>query len=133
MTVGLSVAIANDILDALCKNAALSTIPVSAFWVQLHTGDPGSAGTANVAGNDTRKQGTFGTVASGGAIANTAALSWSTSEVDTSEDYTHFSAWSAAGAGTFLMSGLITSNPVIVGDQFTLAIGDLDLVLSIAS
>jgi hypothetical protein len=133
MAVGLSAAIANDILDAICKNDALTTLPVAAVWVKLHVGDPGSAGTANAAGNTTRKQVTFGSAASGGAISNTAALTWSTSEVNTSEDYTHYSAWSASSAGTFLFSGTVTANPVTAGDQFDVAIGDLDFTLSIAS
>lgn len=133
MATGLSAAIANDVLDALCKNDALTTLPFAAVWIKLHIGDPGAAGTSNAAGNTTRKQATFGTVASGGAISNTADISWSTGEVTTSEDYTHFSAWTASTAGTFGFSGPITANAVTAGDQFTIATGDLDLTLSVAS
>lgn len=132
MALGLSSAIANDILDALCTNSALTTLPVTEFWIQLHTNDPGSAGTTAVAGNATRKQVTFGT-ASGGAVSNTSAVSWTTGEVDTSEDYTHWSAWTASTSGTFLCSGLMTANAVTVGDTFTIPIGDLDLTLSTAA
>jgi hypothetical protein len=133
MATGLSSAIANDVLDALCKNDALTTLPVAAVWIKLHTADPGAAGTTAAATNTTRKQATFGSVASGGAISNTTDISWSTGEVTGSEDYTHFSAWTASTAGTFLFSGPVTANAVTAGDQFTIATGDLDLTLSVAS
>lgn len=133
MAVGLSPAVANDILDALTSTArALSTIPAD-FWIQLHTADPGVAGTTAIAGNATRKQVTFGTIASGGAISNTVAVSWTSGEVDTSEDYTHWTAWSASSAGNFLCSGTMTANAVTVGDEFTIPIGDLDLSLTVAA
>ena len=49
------------------------------------------------------------------------------------EDYTHFSAWTASTAGTFLFSGTITANAVTIGDTFTIPVGDLDVSLAIAS
>jgi hypothetical protein len=131
MALGLSEALANEILDALTRNTAPTILPVSTFYVQLHAGgEPGAAGTGTVAGNATRKQVTFGTAADGGAIANTAAVSWSTSEVDTSEDYVYFSAWTAATSGTFLCSGTITANPVTTGDEFTYPVGAFDLTFT---
>lgn len=133
MALGLSSAIANDVLDALCTNSALTTLPVTAFWIQLHvTAEPGAAGTSNVAGNATRKQVTFGTAASG-AVTNTSAVTWTTGEVDTSEDYLYWSAWTASTAGTFLCSGTMTANAVTVGDEFTIPVGDLDLTLTVAA
>ena len=131
MTTGLSPAVANDILDAIGNNSAVTTLPITELWIQLHTGDPGSAGTANIAGNATRKQVSSGSP-SGGAMANDAALTWSAGEVDTSEDYTHWSGWTASTAGTFIISGLVTANAVTVGDQFEIAVGDLDVTLSTA-
>jgi hypothetical protein len=74
MATGFAASVSNDVLDALCLNGSLSTLPLAALWIKLHTGDPGAAGTANAATNTTRKQATFGTPASGGAIANTVAL-----------------------------------------------------------
>lgn len=132
MAVGIAVALANDILDALCANSAFTTLPVATFWIQLGTADPGAAGTGtgNPAGNATRKQVTFGSAAAGGAISNTVAVSWTSGEVDTSEDYTHWTAWTASTAGTFLFSGTMTANPVTAGDTFTIAIGDLDLTIT---
>lgn len=130
MAVGISSGEANKILDAL-GNATNYTAP-TAFWIELHTADPGSAGTTAIAGNATRKQVSFG-AASGGTISNDTAVSWSSGEVDTSEDYTHWAAFTASSAGTFICSGTMTANAVVVGDTFTIPIGDLDLTLSIAA
>jgi len=130
MAVGLASAQAAAILDAI-GNAANYTAP-TAFWIQLHTADPGAAGTTALAGNATRKQVSFG-AASGGAISNDAAVTWTSGEVDTAEDYTHWSAWTASTAGTFICSGTMTANAVLVGDQFTVPIGDLDLSFTVAA
>ena len=132
MAVGLASGEAAKILDAL-GNASNYTAP-TAFWIQLHTADPGAAGTNAVAGNATRKDLTaaMGT-ASGGAITNTSAITWTTGEVDTSEDYTHISYWDASSAGTFLASGTMTANAVTVGDEFTIPVGDLDASFATAA
>jgi hypothetical protein len=126
MTVGLSATVANAILDALCRSVAW-TDP-AAVYIQLHVGDPGSAGTSNAATNTTRQQATFGAGASGGAISNTVAITWT--NVAGSEDYTHYSAWDASTSGNYLFSGTVTANAVTAGDTFTIAIGDLDVTLT---
>ena len=133
MALGLSATVANDFLEWLFNASAMATAPAN-IWIQLHTGDPGASGTANVAGNATRKDLTaaMGAAASG-AITNTAAITWSTGEVDTSEDYTHWALFDASSAGNFLLSGTMTANAVTVGDEFTIPIGDLDTTLSTAA
>lgn len=130
MATGFSSTYSGYALDAI-GNAG-SSFTVSTPYIQLHTGDPGAAGTSNVAGNATRKLVSFG-AASGGAIANDAAIEWTTGEVDTSEDYTHWSLWTAATDGTFVLSGTMTANAVVSGDEFSIPVGDLDLTLSTAS
>lgn len=133
MAVGLSATIANDFLEWLFNASATATAPAN-IWIQLHTADPGAAGTTAVAGNATRKDLTaaMGTAASG-AITNTSAVTWTSGEVDTSEDYTHWSLWDASTAGTFLCSGTMTANAVTVGDEFTIPVGDLDASFSTAA
>ena len=123
MAVGPSVATANSILDAIGNATAYS---VATFWIQLHTAEPGAAGTTAIAGNATRKQVSFGTAAAG-LMSNDTAISWTAGEVDTSEDYTHWSGWTLVSAGAFIMSGAMTSNAVVVGDTFTIPINDLDI------
>lgn len=129
MATGFIAATANAILNALTGRAAWTN--PSALYVKLHTGDPGAAGTSNAATNTTRQQATFGTDASGGAISNTVAITWT--NVAGSEDYTHFSAWDNVSAGSCHFTGTITANAVTAGDTFTVAIGDLDITLGIAS
>jgi hypothetical protein len=126
MTVGLSSTVANAILDALCRSVAW-TDP-AAVYIQLHIGDPGSAGTSNAAVETDRTQATFGAGASGGAISNTVAITWT--NVAGTEDYTHYSAWDASTSGNYLFSGTVTANAVTAGDTFTIAIGDLDVTLT---
>ncbi len=132
MPVGLSAAVANELLNAIGNNAAITLLPVASLYVQLHVGDPGAAGTANVAGNSTRKVSSWG-AAAGGLLTLDTDITWTTSEVDTAEDYTHFSVWTAATGGTFIGSGTITANPVSVGNEFVVAAGDLTLGFGVAS
>lgn len=126
MTTGLASGIADSILNALCRNVAW-TQPAG-FFVKLHTGDPGSAGTSNAAGNTTRTAATC-SASSGGSITNSADVAWTS--VSTAETYSHVSFWSASVAGTFLGSDdLAVSRTVAVGDNFTILAGSLTLALT---
>ena len=129
MSTGPSTATANAILNAIGNATAYS---IATPYIQLHTADPGAAGTTAVAGNATRKLVSFGTSASG-LMSNDTAISWTTGEVDTSEDYTHWSLFDASSAGNFIMSGTMTANAVIIGDEFIIPIGDLDLTITPAA
>jgi hypothetical protein len=115
-------------LGSAGANTALDALVASYSWIKLHTADPGSAGTSNAATETTRKQASWA-ASSGGATSNSGALTWTS--VAGSEDYTHFSAWSASTAGTFGFSGTVTANAVTAGDTFTIAIGDLDVSLTV--
>lgn len=122
----LSVTTRNSMLNALCKNTSYA---IAEVWVQLHTGDPGTNGTANAAANTTRVQATFGTVASGGAIENTVAIAWTS--VAASETYVWISLWSASTSGTYLGSAQLTSSKTVnAGDNFSIPIGDLDVLIA---
>jgi hypothetical protein len=129
MATGLSSAVANAILDAYCRSVAW-TEPV-AFFVKLHLGDPGAAGAGSPATETTRKAITF-SAASGGAITNSGAVSWTS--YPAAETITHVSFWDAVTAGTFIGSdALATSRTPAIGDTVTLAAGDLDLSLPVAA
>lgn len=130
MAQGWKPTVANSLLDAALK--AVSYTGSSTIWVQLHTGTPGVAGTSNPAGNTTRHSTTFNS-ASGGISTNAASLTWSGGEVNTSEDYTFVSLWNAATAGSFIMSGGETSNPVTAGQTFTIAAGAITASLLVAA
>ncbi|MCZ4602920.1 hypothetical protein O3S80_03865 [Streptomyces sp. Lzd4kr] len=121
MAVGFSTAAANTHLD----NQG-TTYP----WIKLHTGDPGADGTANAAAEATRKQATWASAAS--ATKTTSAdLTWT--GVSGTEDYTHFSMWTASTAGSFGGSGTVTATAVTAADTFTIPAGELDLTLPVAS
>jgi hypothetical protein len=126
MTVGLAAAVLNGWLDAL-GNATNYTAP-TAVWVKLHTGDPGSAGASNAAANTTRKQASFA-AATGGTITTDADLSWTS--VPNAETYSHISFWTASTGGTFLGSDdLNAAQAVAVGNDFTIAAGDIDIAIT---
>jgi hypothetical protein len=113
-------------LNGLCRNTAFQ---YAAVYVQMHTGDPGTNGTSNVAGNTTRQQATFGSVASGGAISNTASVAWTS--VSTTETYRYASLWSASTSGTFLGSSALTQEKSVnSGDNFSIPTGDLDCTIA---
>lgn len=119
-------AVANAFLDAFARNVSYAN---PAVWVKLHLGDPGSAGTSNAAAETTRKQGTFGSAASGRAISNTVVVEWT--NVSTTETYTHVSFWDASTGGTFLgRDDLSSPAGVESGDTFRIPVGDLDLTFT---
>jgi hypothetical protein len=118
--------VANSWLDAVARAVSYSE---AEFWVKLHLGDPGSAGTANAAVETTRKQVTFGAAATSRAISNTAAVEWT--NVSTTETYTWVSFWDASTGGNFLgRDDLSSSAAVTAGDTFRIPIGDLDLTIT---
>lgn len=123
MATGITATESNSMLTAYAKGTSYSGN--AAFWVKLHIGDPGAAGTANAAGNTTRQQAAFGT-ASSGSISTNADLVWT--NVSTAETYSHVSFWTASSAGTFLGSDdLAATKTVAVGDTFTIASGSLTI------
>lgn len=114
-------------ISSAAADTALNAITAAYPWIKLHTGDPGSAGTANAATETTRKQVTWAS-ASGNHIDNSATVTWT--NISGSQDATHVTGWSASTAGTFGWSGTITANAYTAGDTYTIAIGDIDLAFS---
>jgi hypothetical protein len=101
--------LANKWLDMLGGTAF--TAPTSTN-VKLHTGDPGSAGTANASAETTRKALTW-SVASGGSKSITAPLpSWTSWSVGT-ETISDIGAWDNISAGNFLFSAQLTQSKVV--------------------
>jgi hypothetical protein len=127
MAVGISSYAATAFFDAIGNNTSLA---VATCYIKLHTGDPGAAGTSNAATETTRKAVSFG-AASAGTISNDAAITWT--NIAGSQDATHFTLWDHISAGNFLGSGTITANAYVAADTYEIAIGDLDLSLTIAS
>ena len=127
MAIGLSTYLCNSFLNALGNNTSYA---VTQVYIKLHVGDPGSAATANAATETTRKSVSFA-VASAGAIASDADISWT--NIAGSQDATHFSAWDSLTVGNFLFSGTITGNAYTACDTYTISSGNLSASLTVAS
>lgn len=95
---------ANALLDGTAMPATL--------WVQQHTGDPGAAGTANVA-TDNRRVSFTRNAASGGATENALLLEWLANPAG--ENITHITVWDDDGtpAGNVWWIGAIVGGPVL--------------------
>jgi hypothetical protein len=127
MALGLAPAIAQSILNALCRNVAW-TQP-AAFYIKLHTADPGAAGATGAFGDTTRKLATFSAAATDGTITTSADINWT--NVSAAGTVSHVSFWDASTAGNFLGSDdLATPRTLAIGDNFTILTGDVDLSLT---
>lgn len=113
------------ILNVLFNNTAFGA--VANTYVKLHTGAPGTAGTANAATHTTRVEATWA-AASVGTITTDAAVIFTSMAAN--ETITHFSVWDNLTAGNHLWYGALTaSRAVLIGDTLTFATGDIDLTL----
>lgn len=118
MTPGLSITnLANKWLDML--GASAFTAP-AAFWVKLHTGDPGSAGTSNASAVTTRNQVTWSSASGGSKSESSSPAAWT---MTTSEVISHISCWDASTNGNFLLSAQVNvAQPVVNLDTLTLTV-----------
>lgn len=108
------------------ENLLLAALPEKPY-VKLHTGDPGEEGTANAAGETTRKQVTLAG-ASGGTRKSSTAAEWT--NVSTSETYSYLSLWDASSGGNCLWALPLTeSKAVSKEDNFTLKAEQLSVAL----
>lgn len=127
MALGLASGIAQAILNALCRNVPW-TQP-AAFYIKLHTADPGATGATAPFGDTTRKQATFSAAAADGTITTSADINWT--NVSAAGTVSHVSFWDAASGGAFLGSDdLATPRTLAIGDNFTILAGDVDLSLT---
>lgn len=113
MSQGLSVASADAALTAAIAN-----------WVaaQLHTADPGSAGTTAVSTTTTREGLTWGSP-SAGSVAITNTPVWPSWAGTNGEVETYISGWSSATAGAGSFGGSIQLSASVTmdtGDSLTL-------------
>ncbi|MFF4536560.1 hypothetical protein [Streptomyces aureus] len=123
MTAGLAPSLVSGWLNTLrtTGNGGAAYSAVAGTFVQLHTGDPGAAGTSNVsAGSSTRNTFIFNSSSSGSALSlGTAPSAWTSG--GSSETLTHISVWTASTSGTFLFSVALTASKAWAsGDTFTL-------------
>ena len=130
MTVGVSaVNTANAWLNVLRGGGVGTTFTAAAtLFVQLHTADPGAAGTTAVSvGSATRNAVTQGAAASGVQANSAAPSAWTNG--GTSEAISHLSVWDASSGGNFLFSVALTSSQAWVSTN-TLTVTSLTLTYS---
>jgi hypothetical protein len=115
VTAGWNPTLVNTILDSIFSDAAWT--PPAASYLQLHTGDPGPAGTANVSSFGSRVALTWSS-ASGGSKALSASVQITSSWSGTSpETITHVSYWDASTGGNFIVSDQVTAAITITTGQ----------------
>lgn len=121
-----------DGLSTTVANAALNNIVgTNANYAQLHTGDPGSAGTANVSSVTTRESVTWNS-ASGGSVSASNEPEWTSWAGTSPETDTDISLWSASSSGTFGLSMELSSSVEMeTGDSLTLT--EIEITLPTAS
>lgn len=119
MAVGLSAAnLANKWLDMLGGTAF--TAP-SSTHVKLHTGDPGSAGTANASSVTTRMALTWSAASAGSKAITSTLPSWTNWAGTNGEVVSHISVWDASTAGNFLFSAALSASKTMnTGDTLNL-------------
>lgn len=84
--------------------------------------------TGEISGGSYSRQTPTFSAASGGATANTGALTWTNMPADTVR---FVAIMDAASAGNVLFYGQLTADKTVgAGDTFTIAIGDLDVTLA---
>jgi hypothetical protein len=109
--------------------------------VQLHTDDPGAAGTGNVAldpGDDpaVRKAASFAATENHPTneerrrLSN-AIASWSGAELKVGQTLTHFSIWSAESAGSVRFIAPLTASKVTGSDGAVFASGAIECALEV--
>lgn len=109
--------IATAMVDAWLTTLTTST---NSSYVQLHTGDPGSSGTANVSSVTTREAVTWGSV-SAGEVAASNEPEWTSWAGTSPETDTDLSFWTASTSGTFNMSIQLSSSVTMnTGDSLTI-------------
>jgi len=119
MTDGLAATnVSNKWLNSL--RSATAPDAFATPFIQIHTGDPGANGTANVSAGDNVRKALTQSAASGNAIAQSGtAPVWT--NAGTSETITHVSVHSLVTSGSFMYSIALTASKAWAsGDTLTM-------------
>ena len=116
-------------LETLEWVLGLAPTAPAALFLQLHTGDPGADGTANVATENSRQAVTFAAPANTGTdgraqAATSADVTWTAVAAD--ETYSHISIWDDGGVGLgscWYKGPMAAPVPVLTGGDFTFPAG----------
>lgn len=116
---------------ARASTTELNQALVTTGWafVSLHTADPGTSGASEVTGGTYARVAVAWGAASGGAVANSGAL---TINLPASTTAAYFGLWSASTAGTYYVGGALSPS-VTTGASagtVTIAAGGLTVTAS---
>jgi hypothetical protein len=118
VTVGITATEANAILEAIYGGSAYSGFADT--YLQLHTGDPGAAGTSNASAETERKSITPGSPSGGSMVCSEAE--WSAWDAG-AETISHVSVWSASTSGTYIRSIALTAGKALTnGDTIGITV-----------
>ncbi len=120
----------DKLIDHILRNTAFPT-PGTNIWIGLYTADPSDSGggTPVSGGSYARVQVTAWDAPSGGATANTNAITFPTATANWGL-VCAIGIFDASTAGNLLMWGELTvDKQVDLGDTFSIAAGDLDISL----
>lgn len=131
MAEGASEAAVNAFLSALFQGTAFA---LTDGWVQWHVAAPGPNGTDNPAAETRRVQsfGSFGTDPTTGEIVNDIDLP-TLLAVAATEVWSHWSYWNDETAGSFWFSGTLAGGSVTLGDDVTVAAGQMTVDMPTAA
>lgn len=126
MTVGLSTAnLANSWLDTLSNTSFTAG---TTLFAQMHTADPGAAGTTAASVYTTRATLAWSAASAGSKAISGAASFGTISGLGGTETITHISVWNASSAGTFRYSFALSASKVIQnGDTVNLSTHTISL------
>lgn len=122
MAVGISATLANAWLNTIRGGGAGVTYTApAAVYAQLHTANPGTAGTTSASSTTARQAATFGAAAAG-VVNLTNTPTWSSWAGTNGEVVSHVAFFDASSAGNFLFSVQLTASKTVnTGDTFTLS------------
>ena len=110
-------------------NAFLNGTALDAtLYVQLHLGDPGTNGTANVA-VETRRKSFTRTTSTVGTVDNVALIEWLNAAA--TETITHITVWSASSGGTAWFADDIANVAVNIGEVIQIDVGTLNITVPV--
>lgn len=126
-----------DNLSTTAVDNLLNDWGTAAIFVQLHTGDPGSAGTALVSSTTTRESVTWNS-ASAGTMTASNSPEWSSWSGTNGEIVSDISFWDADSAGNFqgsmeLQDGSGNASPVTMNTSDSLTLNTISVSFPTAS
>ena len=114
---------------------------VATPYIQLHVGNPGAAGTSNIAqtgvpANIVRKSVDFGAVGNHATnverrVLSTTLVEWSGAEIAAGQEISHFSIWDAETNGDVEFIAPVTTPKTTGSDGVTIAIGDIEVAIEV--